>query len=77
MMKNLFKDDLDDDDCFCFGIKFDDDGQPILEDGSDGVNSIVIGVTTLDLLKFNEFDLKTNTIRLYHIDGTYRLVQNG
>ena len=26
---------------FCFGIKFDDDGQPVLADGSDGVNSLV------------------------------------
>ena len=76
-MKNLFKDDVADDVGFCFGINFDYDGQPILADGSDGVNYIGIGVTTLGLLKFIELDLKPYTIRMYHIDWTYRLVQNG
>ena len=76
-MKNLFKDDIADDVGFCCGIKFDDDDQPILADGSDGVNGIGNGVTTLGLLKFIELDLKTYKIRMYHIDGTYMLVHNG
>ena len=49
-MKDLFKDDIADDLGFCFGIKFDDDGQSILADGSDGVNVIGIGVTTLGMM---------------------------
>ena len=77
IMKYLFKDVIAHYLGYCFGIKFNDDGQLILEDGSDGVNGIVIGVTTLDLLKFIELDLKTYKIRMYHIDGTYMLVHNG
>ena len=33
-IKSLFNDDIDDDIGFCFGIKFDYDGQPILADGT-------------------------------------------
>ena len=77
IMKYLFKDVIAHYLGYCFGIKFNDDGQLILEDGSDGVNGIVIGVTTLDLLKFIEFDLIPYTIRLNYIDGMHRLVQNG
>ena len=39
------KEDIADGLGFCFGIKFDENGQPILADGCDGVIGIVIGVT--------------------------------
>ena len=64
------REDLEDDDAFCFNVEFDDSDEVILGDGSDE-NHLHVCITSRKLMSNIE------SKGVHHIDGTYRITIYG